>query len=59
MGIKFIETIGPEYFWKVYSKSYDQVIKDFNLTPTKAIHLARNSEGNPVGVRSLLRCLIK
>jgi hypothetical protein len=59
MGIKFIETFGPEYFWKVYSKSYDQVIKDFNLLPTKAVHLARNSEGKPVGIRSLLRCLIK
>jgi hypothetical protein len=59
MGIKFIETFGPEYFWKVYRESYNQVIKDFNLMPTKAIHLARNSEGRPVGIRSLLRCLIK
>lgn len=59
MGIKFMNDVGPEYFWKIYGTAYQQVITDFNLTPTKAIHLARNAEGRPVGVRPLLRCLIK
>jgi hypothetical protein len=59
MGIKFMNEVGPEYFWKMYGDAYKKVITDFNLTPTKAIHLARNAEGRPVGVRPLLRCLIK
>jgi len=56
MGIEFIETFGPEYFWKTYEKEYYQICKDFNLTPTKAIHLARK-DGSPVGIRPLLRAL--
>jgi hypothetical protein len=59
MGIKFIETFGPEYFWKTYDNQYNQVIKDFNLRPTKAIHLAKTANGEPVGIRPLLRFLKK
>lgn len=59
MGIKFMETLGPEYFWRIYNDSYNKVINDFNLLPTKAIHLARTKNGNPVGIRPLLRSLIK
>ena len=58
MGIKFMTELGPEYFWNSYSEAYAQVLKDFNLQPTKAIHLARQN-GRPVGVRSLLRCIKK
>ena len=58
MGIKFMEELGPEYFWTTYEEAYNKVLEDFNLEPTKAIHLARQN-GKPVGVRSLLRCLIK
>ena len=56
LGIKFMKELGPEYFWKKYEKEYYQVCKDFNLEPTKAIHLARK-DGKPVGVRPLLRAL--
>jgi len=56
MGIKFMTEFGPEYFWTSYQEAYYQVIKDFNLEPTKAIHLARRND-NPVGVRPLLRFL--
>lgn len=59
MGIKFIETLGPEYFWKIYNDSYYKVITDFDLLPTKAIHLAKTKDGRPIGIRPLLRCLIK
>jgi len=59
MGIKFIDQLGPEYFWKTYNDAYQQVISDFHLLPTKSIHLARTKEGKPVGIRPLLRCLIK
>ena len=59
MGIKFMEELGPEYFWKNYESSYKKVCLDFGLIPTKAVHLARTQDGNPVGIRPLLRCLIK
>lgn len=58
MGIKFMEELGPEYFWTKYETDYAKVCEDFDLQPTKAIHLA-SKDGNPVGVRSLLRCLQK
>ncbi len=57
MGISFMENFGTEYFWKKYEKEYYKVCSDFNLVPTKAIHLAKTFEGRPVGVRPLLRCL--
>ena len=58
MGIKFMEDLGPEYFWTQYEDHYAKVCDDFDLQPTKAIHLA-SKDGKPVGVRSLLRCLCK
>lgn len=57
MGIRFMEEIGPEYFWRKYESHYQQVCRDFNLKPTKAVHLARTMDGDPVGIRPLLRCL--
>jgi hypothetical protein len=58
MGIKFMEELGPEYFWTQYKDHYAKVCQDFDLQPTKAIHLA-SKDGKPVGVRPLLRCLQK
>ena len=58
MGIKFMEELGPEYFWTQYKVHYAKVCEDFDLQPTKAIHLA-SKDGKPVGVRPLLRCLQK
>lgn len=59
MGIKFMEDLGPEYFWQKYDIAYTQVLTDFNLVGTKAIHLAKTQDGKPVGIRPLLRCLEK
>jgi hypothetical protein len=56
IGIKFMKEVGPEYFWREYEKEYYQVCRDFDLEPTKAIHLARKN-GRPVGVRPVLRAL--
>lgn len=58
MGIKFIETFGPEYFWRTYENEYYTICKDFNLETTKAIHLAKK-DNKPVGIRPLLRFLKK
>ncbi len=57
MGIKFIDTFGAEYFWKQYESKYKKVCNDFNLLPTKTVHLAKTIDDKPVGVRPLLRCL--
>jgi hypothetical protein len=56
-GLKFMQDLGPEYFWKKYEFKYYKVCEDFNLIPTKAIHVAKTQDGNIVGVRPLLRCL--
>ena len=56
IGIQFMNEMGPEYFWRKYRDKYFQVCLDFNLTPTKTIHLAKDGD-RPVGVRSLLRAL--
>ena len=56
IGLKFMKELGPEYFWRKYEEKYFKVCKDFNLKPTKTVHLAM--DGNrPVGIRSLLRAL--
>lgn len=56
-GLKFMQELGPEYFWKKYESKYYKVCEDFNLIPTKAIHVAKTQDGHIVGVRPLLRCL--
>ena len=57
IGIAFMKQLGPEYFWRKYQEAYNKVCQDFDLTPTKAIHIAMTSDGYPVGIRPLLRCL--
>lgn len=56
VGIEFLKTFEPEYFWKKYNDKYYKVCKDFNLQPTKSIHIALQN-GHSVGVRPLLRAL--
>lgn len=58
LGSLYLDYIGPDFFWKKYNDAYAKVCADFNLLPTKAIHLAKTINGLPVGVRPLLRCLI-
>jgi hypothetical protein len=55
-GLQFMRELGSEYFWKKYETKYYKVCADFNLVPTKAIHVAKTIEGKIVGVRPLLRC---
>jgi hypothetical protein len=57
IGLKFMQDIGPEYFWRRYARAYEQVCSDFNLIATKAVHIAKTVDGHPVGIRPLLRCL--
>jgi len=57
LGVHFLRSLEPDYFWKKYEDAYNKVCKDFELTPTKAIHLAKLQNGDPVGVRPLIRYL--
>ena len=56
IGLKFMEDFGPEYFWRKYEAKYYKVCEDFDLIPTKTVHLAIDKD-KPVGVRSLLRAI--
>lgn len=59
IGNKFIEEFGPEYFWSKYKDAYFKICADFNLEPTKSIHLAKTRTGEPRGIRPLLRYLVE
>ena len=54
--MKFMRDLGPEFFWRKYESKYYKVCKDFNLKPTKTVHLAMD-KNKPVGIRPLLRSL--
>lgn len=56
IGNHFLKHLEPDHLWKTHGDRYLKICKDFNLTPTKSIHLAlRNNQ--PVGVSPLLRYL--
>lgn len=57
MGIHFIRNLAPDYFWKKYGDAYNKICQDFDLAPTKAIHIAMLQDGESVGTRPLLRFL--
>lgn len=52
----FLENLEPDHLWETHAQRYDKICKDFNLQPTKAIHLAMK-DNTPVGVSSLIRYL--
>ena len=56
IGLYFLRNLPPDYLWNKYSNSYYKICTDFNLTPTKSIHLALR-DGQPVGLSPLLRFL--
>ncbi len=52
----FLRNLEPDHLWQTHRYNYEKICKDFDLTPTKAIHIAmRNNQ--PVGVSPLLRYL--
>ncbi len=57
VGLYFLTHLEPYYFFKKYHSAYNKILKDFDLTPTKTIHIALNKENSPVGLRPLLRYL--
>lgn len=56
IGLHFVRNLPADYLWLTHGKRYYKVCRDFELTPTRSIHLAlRNNQ--PVGVSSLIRYL--
>jgi len=52
----FLKNLEPDHLWKTHEVSYNKICRDFNLVPTKSIHLALRN-GHPVGVSPLIRYL--
>lgn len=58
VGNHVLSNVQPDYLWNRYSAINDKVCKDFNLKPTNAIHMAKDSSGRLVGLSPLMRYLI-
>jgi len=56
IGLHFIRNLPPDYLWLTYGERYYKICRDFNLLPTRSIHLAIK-DGHPVGVSPLIRYL--
>jgi hypothetical protein len=54
-----LDNVYSDYLWTKYSDLNLKVCKDFDLTPSKAIHMAFNKHGGFVGLTPLLRHLMK
>lgn len=56
IGLYYLKNLPIDYLWKKHGDNYLKICKDFNLEPTKAIHLALKNK-QPVGISPLLRYL--
>ena len=54
-----LDNVTSDYLWTKYGDLNAKICKDFELTPSKAIHMAFNKDGGFVGLTPLLRYLIK
>ena len=52
----FLTNLDSDHLWKTHESRYNKICQDFNLTPTKSIHIALR-DGAPVGVSPLIRHL--
>lgn len=59
VGNYILNNVQPDYLWNTHGDLNTKLCKDFNLVPSKAIHLAFNQNGNDVGLSPLLRYLMK
>lgn len=56
IGLHFLRNLEVDYLWTTHGERYYKICKDFDLIPTKAIHLAMKNN-NPVGISPLIRYL--
>jgi hypothetical protein len=54
IGLHFVRNFPSDYLWTTYGDAYYKVCSDFDLTPTKSIHLALRN-GQAVGISPLIR----
>lgn len=40
IGLHYLQQVPKNYLWNTYANEYEQVCKEFGLTPTNSIHLA-------------------
>jgi hypothetical protein len=59
VGNYILNNVQPDYLWNTYGDLNTKICNDFNLVPSKAIHMAFNQNGNFVGLSPLLRYLMK
>lgn len=52
-GYYIIENLPRDYAWTTYESKYYAVCEQYDLTPSKAIHVAYD-QGQPVGINNLL-----
>lgn len=57
VGIHFLENLDIDHLWLHYGSLNAKICKDFDLKPTKSVHLALLNN-QPVGISSLIRHLI-
>ncbi len=58
IGLHFVRNLPSDYLWLTHGEHYYKVCRDFELTPTRSIHLALRN-GQPVGISPLIRYLEK
>jgi hypothetical protein len=59
VGNYILDNVQSDYLWNSYGDLNAKICKDFNLTPSNAIHMAFNQDGNFVGLSPLLRNLME
>jgi hypothetical protein len=52
-----LDQVAPDYLWNKYYKINEKICKDFNLTQTNAIHIAKTKNKTVVGLSPLIRYL--
>ena len=56
VGLYFLDNLLPDHLWSTHKDRNEKICKDFGLTQTKAIHMARKGEIN-YGLSPLIRYL--
>jgi len=56
IGNYFLDNIEPDHLWNKHGEKHLKICRDFNLTPTDTIHMAKDGE-QILGIAPLLRYL--
>jgi hypothetical protein len=56
IGLHYLRNLPIDYLWTTHGDHNRKICEDFNLVPTKAVHIAMR-DGHPVGIAPLIRYL--